>query len=325
MKKIISALLAAALSVTALTSCGSEENSTGTEQSYKTDVSPSDISATVNALLPISSELGESIPEMVMANFEFAAEYIEAHSVYMNQSGMTQDEYGILKVNTDENVEAVKLSVQSYLAGKLAAFTGDYTPEEKPKLENATVSVFGRYVVYCTLSEENTNLVLNTVNDILTGKLGVVLPTSGETVLLPSETLPTDDTPAELCAAVNAALPISSELTAPDPMYAMTVFNDVSEHLEAFSVLVNAYGMTWDEYGILKVDAEENIEAVKASVNAYLAESLAAFTDDYPASEKAKLENATVNVFGRFVVYCILSEENTQTVMNTVEETLAEK
>ncbi len=143
--------------------------------------------------------------------------------------------------------------------------------------------------------------------------------------LIPSEEYYVDSTPTELCAAVNAALPVSSELSAPDPAYTMAVFEDVADHISAFSVLINASGMTQDEYGIIKVDSEENIEAVKASVRSYLDSKLAAFTGDYTPEEKPKLENASIKVFGNFVVYCTLSEEHTAIVFDAVEQTLLAK
>ena len=134
-----------------------------------------------------------------------------------------------------------------------------------------------------------------------------------------------DNTATELTAAVNAALTISSELAAPDPTITMAMFGDASAHFETFSVLTNASGLTQDEYGIFKADADENIPQIEAAVKEYLAGKLAAFTGDYTPEEKPKLENASVKTFGRFVVYCILSEEDTATVFDTVENVLLGK
>lgn len=131
-----------------------------------------------------------------------------------------------------------------------------------------------------------------------------------------------DNTPTELAAAVNAALSISTDLASPDPAITMATFDSVSSYFDSFSVLTNASGMTQDEYGIFKVNSDGNVDTVQAAVKDYLADRLAMFTGDYTPEEKPKLENACVKTFGRFVVYCILSEEDTQTVMKTVEETL---
>ena len=169
MKKqfICASLCLALLSSALVTSCGSDVVSTA---EYSIDNTATELTAAVNAVLPVSSELAAPDPALTMAMFGDAAEHFETFSVLTNASGMTQDEYGIFKVDADENVAAVETAIKSYLADKLAAFTGDYTPEEKPKLENATVKIFGRFVVYCILSEENTELVMTTVENTLLGK-----------------------------------------------------------------------------------------------------------------------------------------------------------
>jgi len=148
---------------------------------------------------------------------------------------------------------------------------------------------------------------------------------TSETVLLPTEEYVMDNTPTELCAAVNAALPISSELSAPDPSYIMSVYDSVAEKLEAFSVLMDASGMTVNEYGIIKADADENTETVKSAVRDYLDARLAEVTEYYAPEEKAKIENASINVYGRYIVYCILSEDHTALVNDAVKDVLTAK
>ena len=49
---------------------------------------------------------------------------------------------------------------------------------------------------------------------------------------------------------------------------------------------------------------------------------LSTFVNTYNAAEMAKLEEATVRVFGNYVVYTILSEADTQAVMAAVEDML---
>ena len=53
---------------------------------------------------------------------------------------------------------------------RLDVWMEEYMPEEKPKLENATVKTMGRYVVYCILSDEAKDTVFTAVDNMLLGK-----------------------------------------------------------------------------------------------------------------------------------------------------------
>ena len=53
---------------------------------------------------------------------------------------------------------------------RLDTWMEEYMPEEKPKLQSATVKVMGRYVVYCILSEDAKTDVFGAVDNLLLGK-----------------------------------------------------------------------------------------------------------------------------------------------------------
>lgn len=177
MKKNLTSLALTALLCTSLLTAAScvgnaEDTAANTTASveYSVDNTPTELTAAVNAALPASADMSAPDPGIILAYYDSVSEELESFAVLINASGMTQDEYGIFKVKTDESIPAVEAAVREYLDAKLAAFTGDYTPEEKPKLENASIKTFGKYVVYCTLSEEDTATVFTTVENTLLGK-----------------------------------------------------------------------------------------------------------------------------------------------------------
>lgn len=77
-----------------------------------------------------------------------ADSYSEAE-VKVTSGGTTIDEYGIFET---ENTAAVKEALEAYIQQRIDTWMG-YTPEEFPKLENAEVTVKGRFVLYTILSD----------------------------------------------------------------------------------------------------------------------------------------------------------------------------
>ena len=130
---------------------------------------PAALTAAVNSALPIGDTLAAPVPDLILGYFE-GTENFESFAILQNSAGANIDEYGIIKAASDETVADVEASVNNYIKSRLDMWMPEYMPEEKPKLENATVKVFGRFVVYSFLSEENTAILMNTVEESLTVK-----------------------------------------------------------------------------------------------------------------------------------------------------------
>ena len=82
--------------------------------------------------------------------------------------GNSFDEYGILHVQNESDVAAVKKAVEDYLKVKSEdALYRSYFPGEEYKLDEAEVKVYGNYVVYAMLDATNRNAVFTTVKNLL--------------------------------------------------------------------------------------------------------------------------------------------------------------
>lgn len=164
-KSLISLALAMTmLTLTVLASCGTET------VSYSTDISVADLVSAADTALADSETLTAVPDDYIKGMMNIDVSAFEDYAVKIRASGTNIDEYGIFKAPSDEAVKSVKEIVSGYLDMRLDAWMEEYMPEEKPKLENATIKTMGRYVVYCILSDEAKDTVFTTVDNMLLGK-----------------------------------------------------------------------------------------------------------------------------------------------------------
>ena len=165
MKKLLSLVIIAAMAFTcaAATACGETVT-------YKADIAASTLAAAADAAMPEDSSMtavpADYIKGMMQIDVSAFADYV----VKIQSSGINIDEYGIFKAPSDEAVDEIKGIVESYLAMRLDTWMDEYMPEEKPKLQSATVKVMGKYVVYCILSEDVKGDVFAAIENTLLGK-----------------------------------------------------------------------------------------------------------------------------------------------------------
>ncbi len=159
--RFISIILAALMIIPAvlLISCGETV-------SYSADIAVSDLAVAAGAVLPESDKYTNISESYITNRMELDLEGIEDFAVKIN----VIDEYGIFKAPSDDDVKAIKETVEAYLNRRVEEWMPEYMPEEFPKVENATVKVFGRYVVYCILSEDAKTDVFTAVENTLLGK-----------------------------------------------------------------------------------------------------------------------------------------------------------
>ena len=74
------------------------------------------------------------------------AEQLEDSSLLSDETGATPEMILAVKAASEKELSAVKEAVQEYLDEMLLQYR-DYQPDQMPKLENATVRVFGTTVV----------------------------------------------------------------------------------------------------------------------------------------------------------------------------------
>ena len=109
---------------------------------------------------------------------------------------------------------------------------------------------------------------------------------------------------------------LSLEFANPD-----LIKSDVSEWM----ICASNSQTTVDEFGIFHVKDGGDAEAVKAEVWDYVQATqvkLEVFLDMYEPAEKTKLENAQIEIVGNYVVYTILTDEDTAAAMDAIKAKL---
>ena len=153
MKKILSLILIAVIAL-AVVSCG------GKAASYKTDVPVATLAEAADKVIAASSGMTGMTTEYVENSLGIAASGFEEGIVKVTASGSTMD-----------TVEALKGQVETYLKTRVDTWMPGCMPEEEhSKVENASVKVIGRYVVYGILSDTEKEAVFSAVEAELLAK-----------------------------------------------------------------------------------------------------------------------------------------------------------
>ncbi|MCI8388451.1 MAG: DUF4358 domain-containing protein [Clostridiales bacterium] len=138
-------------------------------------------------------------------------------------------------------------------------------------------------------------------------------------------TYKTDVPVSELCVVVDAVIPDSNSMATMDSSYINGYMDIDVSGFEEYAVKVKASDASIDEYGIFKAPSEDKVSEITKIVDGYFKHRLDIWMDDYLPEEKPKLKNASYKVIGRYVVYCILTDDTKAAVFNAVEDKLLEK
>jgi hypothetical protein len=182
MKKILSMimLLAISISVVACTTAPSGTDESGDPSSNQNnpfkDSYKNNISCTIlkdNAENKLT--LAEGFEFMDKSELAVAAEpaistiveLLDDHA-FRFTGGNSFDEYGILHVKEQSDVQTVQKAVSDYLkAKKEDALYRSYFPGEEHKLDEAEVKVYGNYVVYGMLDQNNRTELFAQIKNLL--------------------------------------------------------------------------------------------------------------------------------------------------------------
>lgn len=144
--------------------------SCGGSATYKTDVAVSEISAAVDALLDNPGDFATMTEGYIVGMMEIDPSQFEECVIKLRASGSNIDEYGIFKAADSEGVANAVAVANAYIARRIEAWMPEYMPEELPKMEAASVKIFGNYVVYAILAEDVKADVFDAVKAELTDK-----------------------------------------------------------------------------------------------------------------------------------------------------------
>lgn len=90
-------------------------------------------------------------------------------------------------------------------------------------------------------------------------------------------------------------------------------------------VLANNSGENANEIGVFRANNEKDAKALAKLCQAYINNKIAHWNYDYNPDENVKIENADVNVFGAYVIYTVLTPEDTGYVSVIVENLIVKK
>ena len=144
--------------------------SCGGSASYSTDVPVSELSAAVDALLSNPADFATMTDGYITGMMEIDPTQFEECIIKLRASGANIDEYGIFKAADSQGVANAVAVANAYIARRIEAWMPEYMPEEFPKMEAASVKIFGNYVVYAILSEDVKADVFDAVKAELTEK-----------------------------------------------------------------------------------------------------------------------------------------------------------
>lgn len=89
------------------------------------------------------------------------------YSIIKANNSKNINEMGIFR-SENENVEELVERVKKYVEDKKQTYRAlDYFPEEAQKIDNATVKVYGNYVIYTFLNEKDTAYFYNRAENII--------------------------------------------------------------------------------------------------------------------------------------------------------------
>lgn len=133
-----------------------------------------------------------------------------------------------------------------------------------------------------------------------------------------------DVSTSAISESITAKIPVDGGYDFSDADF-LTYYFEGNTAIDDFVIAASSASSDVNEFGILHVNDIEQIAEVDKMAQVYLSNQrdfLSTFLNTYNAAEMAKLESMQVRVFGNYVVYTILSEADTETVMSLVEAML---
>lgn len=160
MKKIISLVLILALSASLLISCSNAK--------YKDDLAVSDVANVIAESVKVDGGYKTLSDDYLSFYFELP-NGVSEKTVVQSIKEQEITEFGVFKTDS-KNVKTLKSAIEQYLEEQKAILVPQvnmYAPEEAPKIEKATVKVFGNYVVYLIMDKDTQDTAYDAVTNLL--------------------------------------------------------------------------------------------------------------------------------------------------------------
>lgn len=160
--KSISIIVSSVLLLLSLASCGEDA------AAYRNDLDANAVNDKIEECVPLADGYYTADADYLGFYFEGADALIESYEIKIANVSTNINQFGVFKVK-DGQAEAMSALCESYLELKMARWIvqAEYIASEHPKMEDSEVRVFGNYVVYTILTEEDKTTVFAAVKELL--------------------------------------------------------------------------------------------------------------------------------------------------------------
>ncbi len=148
-KRLPALLLLTVLFLAALVGCANGQ------KTYRSDVDVHALAEACGAKLASTSLMADADEDYLRYRMGLSESFLPNAVIRIQNAGTALDEFGILRAPDNLSPVLVEDTVKAYLDARNEEWTGLYLAEEYPKLRDAEYKVFGQYVVYAILSEED--------------------------------------------------------------------------------------------------------------------------------------------------------------------------
>ena len=105
----------------------------------------------------------------------------------------------------------------------------------------------------------------------------------------------------------------------------MTINIGVPEHyIKDYRIIVAKDDVNQNEIGVFRANTKNDAKEIAKYCRKYLDNEIANYNPDYNPDEAVKLQNAVVNVFGIYVIYTILSTDDTDYALIVIDNLISE-
>lgn len=137
---------------------------------YRQDLAPTTIADYIESELSSGTAYRNLDDKSSFYGGAFDLESVDHFALRVAEDGSNLDEFGIFSCTDEEGAKALEKEIKNYLAFLYKTnreWYLSYIPEEVPKLQNAEVKTYGRYVAYAILSENDRNRLFDLIKQKL--------------------------------------------------------------------------------------------------------------------------------------------------------------
>lgn len=139
----------------------------GCSKKYVTDVSALKISEALQRSIITDKGYKEPSENFLSINIGVPEHYITDFRIVVASDEENRNEIGVFRSPSQSDAKELAKYCQRYINNVKANYDLGHDPDEDAKVENATVHIFGIYVVYTILSPEDTDYALIVIDNLI--------------------------------------------------------------------------------------------------------------------------------------------------------------